>query len=84
MSISIWFPGVEGERRPYTHFQAYDHDGDGEAEVAMRTADGTVDGRGLRTTAGTVVGRRPSSFPLSRSRQAISGMLDRASVRVGG
>ncbi|MBT2441238.1 rhamnogalacturonan lyase [Streptomyces sp. ISL-36] len=30
----------------YTQFQVYDYDGDGRAEVAMKTADGTVDGRG--------------------------------------
>ncbi|WP_219512518.1 rhamnogalacturonan lyase family protein [Nonomuraea ceibae] len=30
----------------YTQFQVYDYDGDGKAEVAMKTADGTVDGRG--------------------------------------
>ena len=30
----------------YTQFQVYDDDGDGRAEIAMRTADGTVDGRG--------------------------------------
>ncbi|MGW4792433.1 rhamnogalacturonan lyase [Nonomuraea sp. NPDC004297] len=30
----------------YTQFQVYDYDGDGSAEVAMKTADGTVDGRG--------------------------------------
>jgi len=30
----------------YTQFLAYDFDGDGRAEVACRTADGTVDGRG--------------------------------------
>ncbi|WP_422389375.1 rhamnogalacturonan lyase [Actinomadura luteofluorescens] len=30
----------------YTQFQAYDYDGDGRAEVAMKTADGTVDGTG--------------------------------------
>jgi rhamnogalacturonan endolyase len=34
----------------YTQFQVYDLDGDGRAEVAMRTADGTRDG------AGTVIG----------------------------
>ncbi|WP_306213464.1 rhamnogalacturonan lyase [Actinoplanes sp. RD1] len=34
----------------YTQFQVYDYDGDGRAEVAMRTGDGTVDG------AGTVIG----------------------------
>lgn len=30
----------------YTQFMVYDLDGDGKAEVAMKTADGTVDGRG--------------------------------------
>ncbi|MFD0205664.1 MULTISPECIES: rhamnogalacturonan lyase family protein [Saccharothrix] len=30
----------------YTQFQVYDYDGDGKAEVAMKTADGTRDGRG--------------------------------------
>ncbi|CAM5331009.1 rhamnogalacturonan lyase [Streptomyces pilosus] len=30
----------------YTQFQVYDYDGDGEAEVAMKTADGTRDGTG--------------------------------------
>ncbi|MFI7040500.1 cellulose binding domain-containing protein [Microbispora rosea] len=30
----------------YTQFQVYDYDGDGAAEVAMKTADGTVDGTG--------------------------------------
>ncbi|WP_436841268.1 rhamnogalacturonan lyase [Streptomyces bobili] len=30
----------------YTQFQVYDYDGDGKAEVAMKTADGTRDGTG--------------------------------------
>ena len=34
----------------YTQFQVFDYDGDGRAEVAMKTADGTRDG------AGTVIG----------------------------
>jgi rhamnogalacturonan endolyase len=34
----------------YTQFQAYDYDGDGRAELAVRTSDGTIDG------AGTVLG----------------------------
>ena len=34
----------------YTQFQVYDFDGDGDAEVAMKTADGT------RDAAGTVIG----------------------------
>jgi rhamnogalacturonan endolyase len=31
----------------YTQFMAYDLDGDGRAEVACKTADGTVDGQGI-------------------------------------
>ncbi len=34
----------------YTHFMVFDFDGDGRAEIAMKTADGTVDG------TGTVIG----------------------------
>ncbi|MGP4112214.1 rhamnogalacturonan lyase [Streptomyces sp. 4N509B] len=30
----------------YTQFQVFDYDGDGSAEVAVKTADGTVDGTG--------------------------------------
>ncbi|MGI5242398.1 cellulose binding domain-containing protein [Dactylosporangium sp. CA-139066] len=30
----------------YTQFQVYDYDGDGKAEIAMKTADGTTDGTG--------------------------------------
>ncbi|MFD2796517.1 carbohydrate-binding protein [Promicromonospora vindobonensis] len=30
----------------YTQYQVYDYDGDGDAEIAMKTADGTRDGRG--------------------------------------
>lgn len=30
----------------YTQFLVYDFDGDGRAEVAMKTADGTIDGKG--------------------------------------
>src|SRR6185295_13642477 len=34
----------EGEH--YTQFMVYDLDGDGRAEVACKTADGTIDGKG--------------------------------------
>ena len=30
----------------YTQFQAFDYDGDGRAELAVRTSDGTIDGAG--------------------------------------
>ncbi len=47
----------------YTTFLAYDFDGDGKAEVMMKTADGTVDGKGVmigtgadhRTSAGYIL-----------------------------
>ncbi|MCD5352786.1 rhamnogalacturonan lyase [Kineosporia mesophila] len=40
----------------YTQFQAYDYDGDGKAEVAMKTADGTKDGKG------TVIGSSSADY----------------------
>ena len=48
----------------YTQFQVYDYDGDGKAEMIVKTADGTVDGLGkvigdaskdYRTDSGTVM-----------------------------
>ncbi|MGZ3147142.1 rhamnogalacturonan lyase family protein [Lentzea chajnantorensis] len=40
----------------YTQFQVYDYDGDGRAEIAMKTADGTRDGRG------TVIGNASADY----------------------
>lgn len=40
----------------YTQFIAYDFDGDGRAEIAMKTADGTIDGRG------TVIGDASADY----------------------
>ncbi len=37
----------------YTQFQVYDLDGDGKAEVAMKTAPGTIDGQGHYVLLGT-------------------------------
>ena len=48
----------------YTQFQVFDYDGDGKAEMIVKTADGTIDGTGkvigdkskdYRTTAGTIL-----------------------------
>jgi rhamnogalacturonan endolyase len=50
----------------YTQFQVYDYDGDGRAEVAMKTADGTVDGRG------TVIGD-PNANHVNSSGYILSG-----------
>ena len=43
----------------YTQFMVYDLDGDGKAEVACKTADGTVDG------AGAVIGDATQGLPLA-------------------
>ncbi|WP_426503551.1 RICIN domain-containing protein [Dactylosporangium sp. McL0621] len=40
----------------YTQFQVYDYDGDGKAEIAMKTADATKDG------AGTVIGSSSADY----------------------
>lgn len=40
----------------YTQFQVYDYDGDGKAEVIMKTADGTTD------AAGTVIGDASADY----------------------
>ncbi|GAA1976094.1 hypothetical protein GCM10009718_10370 [Isoptericola halotolerans] len=40
----------------YTQFQVYDYDGDGKAEMIVKTADGTVDGQG------TVIGDARADF----------------------
>ena len=48
----------------YTQFQVFDYDGDGKAEMIVKTADGTIDGTGkaigdkskdYRSTAGTIL-----------------------------
>jgi fibronectin type 3 domain-containing protein len=43
----------------YTQFQVFDYDGDGQAEVAMKTADGTTD------AAGTVIGDARADYRTS-------------------
>ncbi|MET7735253.1 rhamnogalacturonan lyase [Streptomyces sp. NPDC005402] len=49
----------------YTQFQAYDYDGDGKAEVAMKTADGTVDGTGAVIGSSSADHRNSSGYVLS-------------------
>ena len=53
----------------YTQLLAYDFDGDGKAEVAMKTADGT------RDAAGTVIGNAGADY-----RNSSGYVLDRAGV----
>ncbi|MEV6177899.1 rhamnogalacturonan lyase [Streptomyces sp. NPDC052015] len=49
----------------YTQFQVYDYDGDGKAEVAMKTADGTVDGTGAVIGSASADHRNSSGYVLS-------------------
>ena len=48
----------------YTQFLVYDFDGDGKAEVAMKTADGTKDGAGVVIGDGTLDHRNSSGYVL--------------------
>jgi hypothetical protein len=49
----------------YTQFQVYDYDGDGRAEVAMKTADGTRDGTGVVIGSSSADYRNSSGYVLS-------------------
>lgn len=49
----------------YTQFQVYDYDGDGKAEVAMKTADGTVDGAGKVIGTASADHRNSSGYVLA-------------------
>ncbi|MEU0131087.1 MULTISPECIES: rhamnogalacturonan lyase [unclassified Streptomyces] len=49
----------------YTQFQVYDYDGDGRAEVAMKTADGSVDGAGKVIGSPSADHRNSSGYILS-------------------
>jgi rhamnogalacturonan endolyase len=49
----------------YTQFLVYDFDGDGKAEIAMRTSDGTVDGTGVVIGDPNADYREPNGFILS-------------------
>ncbi|MEU1366833.1 rhamnogalacturonan lyase [Streptomyces sp. NPDC005803] len=49
----------------YTQFQVYDYDGDGKAEVAMKTADGSADGRGTVIGSASADYRNSSGYVLS-------------------
>ncbi|THV28447.1 cellulose binding domain-containing protein [Glycomyces paridis] len=49
----------------YTQFQAFDYDGDGEAEIAMKTADGTRDGQNTVIGSSSADYRNSSGYILS-------------------
>ena len=54
----------------YTQFMVYDLDGDGKAEVVMKTADGTVDG------LGTVIGDSTANYVDKVSTSATFGKVE--------
>ncbi len=49
----------------YTQFQVYDYDGDGKAEVAMKTGEGTVDGKGKVIGSASADYRSTSGYVLT-------------------
>ncbi len=49
----------------YTQFQVFDYDGDGDAEVAMKTADATVSGTGQTIGNGSADHRNSSGYVLA-------------------
>ncbi|MFM9498512.1 rhamnogalacturonan lyase [Streptomyces galilaeus] len=49
----------------YTQFQVYDYDGDGKAELAMKTADGTRDGTGAVIGSSSADHRNSSGYVLA-------------------
>ena len=51
----------------YTQFMVYDLDGDGKAEVVMRTADGTIDSKGKVIGDANADYREEGTFDPSRN-----------------
>lgn len=49
----------------YTTMAAYDFDGDGKAEIMLKTADGTVDGKGVTIGSATADYRNSAGYILS-------------------
>ena len=59
----------------YTQFMVYDLDGDGKAEVVMRTADGTVDGKGKVIGNADADYREEGTFDPSRNQIMKQGRI---------
>ncbi|CAN5724654.1 rhamnogalacturonan lyase [soil metagenome] len=53
----------------YTQFMVYDLDGDGKAEIAMKTADGTIDGKG------NVIGDSTKDYRFNKGDRARDGKV---------
>ena len=61
----------------YTQFMVYDLDGDGKAEVVMKTADGTMDGRGNVIGDGNADWRHGDPNYDGKDRRVKVGYIDR-------
>ena len=59
----------------YTQFMVFDFDGDGKAEVVMRTADGTVDGKGKVIGNADADYREAGTFDPSRNQMMKQGRI---------
>lgn len=59
----------------YTQFMVFDFDGDGKAEVVMKTADGTVDGKGKVIGNADADYREAGSFDQSRNQMMKQGRI---------
>lgn len=53
----------------YTQFMVYDLDGDGKAEIAMKTADGTIDGKGK------VIGDSSKDWRTNKGNRQLDGRI---------
>jgi rhamnogalacturonan endolyase len=53
----------------YTQFMVYDLDGDGKAEIAMKTADGTIDGKGK------VIGDSTKDYRINKGDKQLDGRI---------
>ena len=59
----------------YTQFMVYDLDGDGKAEVVMRTSDGTVDGKGTVLGNAKADYREPGVFDKKKNKLTRQGRI---------
>lgn len=59
----------------YTQFMVYDLDGDGKAEVVMRTADGTIDSKGKVIGDANADYREEGTFDPSRNQIMKQGRI---------
>lgn len=64
----------------YTQFMVYDLDNDGKAEVVMRTADGSIDGKGNIIGDATADYREPGEMYTPERRKEIPEHPNRDSV----